>query len=299
MLNNPLFSKSLFCLLWLFLSSTMAAAETTSHPSILVGGSADALHDSTITDAEIAIRLIFNEMLASIDESFTIKIYESNDDLVQDFKDGKIDAIYTYSLGFLELDELIHPTARYVVQYGTSIKQRYLILVRREDHHIRLSELRNHKASLATSYFVGKRFLDVKLLQQGLPVSENFFYEIDLVSEANTAVVDLFFGKVDVAVVPENSYELACELNPQLRASLVVLDSSEPMICDAVGMRYDFPQSRIERIAPYVLRKGPKGRLKHLLETFRIEGLYRMDNDTMKEVKKLDETYRALTHQSP
>ncbi len=286
----------LFCLT---LGSLYAATSPSSHPLILVGGSLDTLENSSITDAEIGFKLIFNELLVDADEHFTIKIYNSNEELMDDFKTGKVQGVFLSSLKFLELVDMVHPKGRYVVQYGPSIKQRYKILVRNDHKDESLAKLRNHKLSLALGHVVGKRFLDVMLLEQGLPQSDRFFSEIDQAKDANTAIIDLFFGKVDAALVPENSYVLACELNPQISASLSVLATSEPMVFQAVGMRYDFPQERLDRIEPHILQIRASKRLSNLFETFRINGIFRLDDDALKEVRELNERYRLLTQQTP
>ncbi len=286
-------------LLCLTLNGAQAATNTSPHPVILVGGSLDGLHDTSITDAEIGFKLIFNELLAEADEHFIIKIYDSTDDLVRDFKSGRIQGLFISSLRFLELSDFVHPRGRYVVQYGPSIKQRYMILVRNDHKGESLSWLRNHKLSLAAGHSIGKRILDVMLLEQGLPESDRFFSEIEQSKEANTAIIDLFFGKTDAAMIPEHSYELACELNPQISVSLSVLATSEPMIYQAVGMRHDFPQERLDIIEPYIMQLSPSKRLTHLFETFRINGLHRLDAETLKEVRELNERYRQLTQRAP
>ncbi|MEJ2454192.1 MAG: PhnD/SsuA/transferrin family substrate-binding protein [Candidatus Thiodiazotropha sp.] len=294
-----LFVVTLLSLLWLLSGSVLSATQTYPNPPIQVGGSADGLHDSTVTDAEIGFKLIFNELLAKGAESFETKIYDSNDKLLEDFKNGKLQALFVSSLKFIELGDLIHPTGRYAVQFGPSLKQRYLILVRREQEGFSLADLRDKKLSMAKGHVVGKRFLDVTLLKQGLPISDRFFGEIQLVKEVNTAVIDLFFRKADVALVPEFSFELARELNPQISSSITAIATSEPLVYMLAGMRYDFPKQRLDNIEPYILNINHSSRMQHLLKTFRITGIYRVDEETLKEVKTLNEAYRKFTQHSP
>lgn len=286
-------------LLGLILSNAWAATQAPSPTPIKVGGSVESLHDSSVADAEIAFRLLFNEILAEIDESFTVKIYQDNKTLIEQLKEGNIQALFISSLNFLEVDELIHSSGRFVVQFGPTLKQRYLILVRNDHKEISLSDLRGLKMSICTGHLVGKRYLDVKLLEQGLSPSDRFFSEVKFVKGANAAVVDLFFGKVDMALVPEFSYQLALELNPQIADATTVLMKSQPMIYQAVGMRYDFPQARLDRIEPHLLKNLPSKRLKHLLEVFHITRFYRATDDLFKEVRELNDRYRKLIRRKP
>lgn len=287
------------CLLYAGTASVLSAAGQLPNPPIQVGGSADALHDSSVTDAEIGFKLIFNEILAKGNESFDIQIYSSNEDLVRDFKAGKIQAVFFNSLRLIELGNLVHPTGRYVVQFGPSLKQRYLLLVHSNKGVNSLKDLRNRKLSTATGHILGEKFLDVELLKLGLPVSNGFFSKIERVKEANSAVIDLFFGKVDAALVPEFSFELACELNPQIKSSLSVLTTSDPMIHEVVGMRFDFPKNRLEILEHYILEMDRTRRLDQLFQTFRITGIVRADENSFKEVMELNEAFQKLSRSSP
>jgi ABC-type phosphate/phosphonate transport system substrate-binding protein len=176
---------------------------------------------------------------------------------------------------------------------GPSVKQRYLILVRSSDKDKPLADLRNQKLSIARGHLVAKRFLDVTLMQRGLPASDRFFSEADMDKNSNTAIIDLFFGRVDLVVIPEFGYELALELNPQLRHATTVLAKSEPLIHEIVGARFDFPKERLDRIRPHLV-KLPSRRIQLLFEAFHVTGFHLAKGDALKEVRELDESYRVL-----
>ncbi|MET0089965.1 MAG: PhnD/SsuA/transferrin family substrate-binding protein [Candidatus Thiodiazotropha sp.] len=286
-------------LLVLAVWGNMPLAEATINPQIKVGGSLESIHDSSVTDAEIGFRLIFNALLEDIHESFTIKIYDSNQILVDKFKSGVLEGILVSSLQFLELDKYIHPSGRYAVQYGPDLKQPYLILIRKTGKAIKLSDFRGGRLSFGTGHLVGKRFLDVTLMQQGYPTSEHFFSEIETVKEVNKSIVNLYFGYVDVALVPKHNYDLALELNPQLAEKLQILTQSKPMIYQAFGMRYDFPQDRLDRIDSRVLKPIPRQRTEKLLKTFRINSINKITNESLKEVIELNAAYNALIQAAP
>jgi hypothetical protein len=281
-----------FALLWLLPGGAMSEPEP--HPAIKAGAGQEVLFYSSVTDAEIVFEKIFNKLLAEVDESFTVKVYENSEILIEDFKEGRLEVLVLDSLRFLELEDLIHPDGRFFIQIGPSLKQRYVILARNGDKKIPLSGLRNRKLTVARGRLVAKRFLDVTLLQQGLPVSDRFFSEINMKKSSNTAIIDLFFGRVDLVVVPEFGYELAIELNPQLRNATTVLARSEPMVHEVVGARFDFPQERLDRIRPHLARL-PSRRIQLLFQTFHVTRFHLANEDALKEVRELNESYRALS----
>ncbi len=299
MSRHPLLSLLLLSLIGLPHSVVGAALDTEKPAPIQVGGSTDGIYDSSVTDVEIGIKLIFNELLASSDESFEIRIYDSETRVVDDLKTGKLQALFVSSLRFLDLEEQFHPTGRYVVQFGPSLKQRYLLLVRKADHITNLADLQGKKVTLANGHILGRRYLDVNLLRQGQPLTKDFFSEIHWVKEVNTAVVDLFFGKTDLAVVPEFSFQLACDLNPQITKSLVAIGTSEPMINLVVGLRYDFPQKRLDHIEPLLLNVEYSPRLQRLLDTLKITGILRLNDEMLEEVRALNAAYQTLSRRRP
>lgn len=291
MLRYILLCIALTCLL--FAGSGVVANDKKLDP-IQVGGSLGSLNDRSITDAEIAFQVVFNELLSEVNESFNLKIYENQNQLFDKFKQGTIQAILTSSLNFIELENLIHPTARYSVQFGDELKQNYLVLVRRDDNMTHLSQLRNKILSLGESHQVGKLFLDVELLKQELPVSDIFFKEIHRVKGDNTSIIDLYFGKIDAAVVPKYNYIIAQSLNPQIKNRMEILTESEPMIHQAVGIRHDFSQKRIDNFEPSILTDKPSRRLKYVLDTFGIVRLHKINKETLNEVRSLQREYTRL-----
>ncbi len=295
-LNRHYLLAACLALLWLMPGSAMSEAER-PYPPIKAAAGHEVLFNTSVTDAEIVFKKIFNELLAEANESLTVKIYDNNETLINDFKNGRVEVLLTDSLSFIELEDLIHPDSRIIVQRGPSPKQRYLILGRRGDKEISLSSLRNRKLSIARGHLVAKRFLDVTLLQQGLPITDSFFSNIDMKKSSNTAIIDLYFSKVDLVVVPEFGYELALELNPQLRNAITVLGKSAPMIHEIVGAHYDCPTKRLNRIIPHIV-KPPSKRIKLLLEAFHVTRFYPAAEDALKEVRELDATYRTLIKQA-
>jgi hypothetical protein len=297
MLKRYFFLPVYCALLWLMPGSVMSETGVEAHPVIKAGAGREVLFYSSVTDAEIVFKKIFNELLAEVNESFTVKIYDNNDMLIRDFKEGKLEVLVLDSLLFLELEDLIHPNGRFIVQLGPSLKQRYLILVRSGDEDTLLADLRDRGLSIARGHLVAKRFLDVTLMQQGLPVSDRFFKESDMSKSSNTAIIDLFFGRVDLVVVPEFGYELALELNPQLRNATTVLAKSEPLVHEIVGARFDFPKERLDRIRPHLV-KLPTKRIQLLFEAFHVTRFHLAKEDALNEVRELDKKYRVLIGQA-
>ncbi|MET0066829.1 MAG: PhnD/SsuA/transferrin family substrate-binding protein [Candidatus Thiodiazotropha sp.] len=280
----------------MFLHPSPAWPETS--PSALqpisIGASVESSFEANEVEVEIIFSFLYNEMLKDLNQPIEVKLYESNTELEQKFRAGEIQAIFIDSTRILELEDIIHPSARYVVQFGDSLKQRFVLLARANDPRQTLPDYRNGKLSTCMGHMIGKRYLDVLLLHSGLPVTDEFFQETLTMRNINSTIIDLFFGKVDMALVPEYGLTLAIELNPQIDKQLRIVSRSEPLIYQAIGFRRDFPQDSIVAIESRFITQEPSKRLRRLFDLVKINTYYRLTEDALKETRALNEEYYRL-----
>ncbi|MEW8034160.1 MAG: PhnD/SsuA/transferrin family substrate-binding protein [Candidatus Thiodiazotropha endolucinida] len=276
----------------IMLASLSAVAD--NHNIMRVGGSAESIYDSRITDVEILFTVLFNEMFKDQNEEFKIKIYDTDQALTKELAAGNLDAVFMDTVLYLDNFEYLHPEIAFAVQHGQSIKPKYILLVRRNSGIDSLHELENKKIIIPSGHAVGKRFLDVELMHAGLPVSNDHFSEIRQTKESNTAIIKLFFNQVDAALVTDFSYEVASELNLQIPQSLEIIETSPPFIHMVISVRKDFPRHRVEKIFPYLENLEEIPRLQHLRKSFRFQGLHRISTDEVYDVRQLSGKYVRL-----
>ncbi|MCU7841143.1 MAG: PhnD/SsuA/transferrin family substrate-binding protein [Candidatus Thiodiazotropha sp. (ex Troendleina suluensis)] len=288
----------LFLLVVFCSSSTVIASE---HGTIRVGGSAESIYEIKTSDVEIVFTLLFNEMFKDLDEQFAIKIYDTDADLALNVSKRNLDVVFTNTTHFLEIEDHLRSNAFFAVRHGTSIKPKIFLLVRKDSGIAQLKQLRNKKIAIPTGHNVGELFLDVELLRLGLPISENYFSEIRRSKESNAAIVNLFFGQVDAALVTEFSFDVAGELNQQIFRDLVVLTSSDPLVHMVISVHKDFPLHRVDNIFKRLegIEKTP--RLMYLTKTFHFQGVHQIQNDDICEVRQLKDEFRRLLngHEMP
>lgn len=281
-------------LLWPSLTAAGSEPNPEPFPPIVVGGSMQSLYESSRVDVEIVFSFIYGELLRDLNQEFTFRLYDNNQILEKAFRAGDIQIIFIDSTSILKLDSLIHPEGRYVVQYGDSLKQRFVLLKRRDSSRKTLADFRDTKLATVVGHLIGKRYLDVLLMRSGLPVTDHFFNNTEVKQEVNSAIIDLYFGKVDMALVPEYGLELARELNPQVGEELLVMARSEPLIYQAVGFRTDIPTRIIQPIEARILDQEPPKRLKRIFDMVNINTFYRLTEEVLTETRELNEAYEAL-----
>ncbi|MCG7915946.1 MAG: phosphate/phosphite/phosphonate ABC transporter substrate-binding protein [Candidatus Thiodiazotropha weberae] len=135
-------------------------------------------------------------------------------------------------------------------------------------------------------------------MRQNHPVSQRFFSEIREANDSNSSLVNLFFGKVDAALVTDFSYEVACELNPQMRKQLSIIQVSEPLIHQVVAVRDDFSQSKLDKIEPYFLNTQRSPNLAQSMSLFRISAIKKLNGNYLTEVRKLLQEFNDLNRRT-
>ncbi|MCG8003310.1 MAG: phosphate/phosphite/phosphonate ABC transporter substrate-binding protein [Candidatus Thiodiazotropha lotti] len=262
--------------------------------TIVAGLSEESLYDTSITDAKIVFSLIFNQAIKESEEQFVLEIYKTDLEVERKLIAGELDAVFTNTIHYLEIEEYLNPKGSYIIQHGPKIKPQYYLLTARKSGIDRLSQLQGMKLSIPRGHAVGELFLDVMLLRQNLPVTDQFFSEIRETRESNSAVVNLFFGKVDATLITDYAFNVASELNPQLTKQLIVIDVSEPLAHQVVSVRHDFPPERIKNIEPYILNVHESPKMSQVLKTFRLTAVRKIKSNTLAEVRELSDEHRSL-----
>ena len=142
------------------------------------------------------------------------------------------------ALEYLKLADLTVIEPVFCARRGEEdIPPRYLVLVRGESGISSLEALRGKSAIIHanTGANPGQVWLDAMLHDGRLGRPERFFSSVDVVPKASSAILPVFFGKADAAVVDQASFEVTREMNPQVGTKLRVLRSSpevaEGLIC--------------------------------------------------------------------
>ncbi|MBV2120323.1 MAG: phosphate/phosphite/phosphonate ABC transporter substrate-binding protein [Candidatus Thiodiazotropha sp. (ex Ctena orbiculata)] len=285
----------LLCIAFIFMHGFSLAIGGDQKVTILTGISKDTLYDISEADAKIAFTLVLNDILKESGEVVALDVFQNKAEVQKSLLKGDVDAVFTNTLQYLELEEYLHPDGTYVIQHGPHLKPKFYLIAKRNAGTDNLSDLRGRKIAIPKGYAVGNMYLDVLLMRHNHDASKEFFSAIRETSESNDALIDLFFGKVDAALVTDFSYEVACELNPQMRKQLNIIQVSEPLIHQVVAVRGDFSQAKLDKIEPFFLNTQRSPGLIQSMSLFRISAIRKLDASSLNEVRSLNLEFQELT----
>ncbi|MFN7994976.1 MAG: PhnD/SsuA/transferrin family substrate-binding protein [Bryobacteraceae bacterium] len=176
---------------------------------------------------------------------------------------------------------------------------RYLLVVREDSGISSIEGLAGKTLSIqaSTNANLGEAWLD-SMLREGRSVRpENFFRSREVVLKASSAILPVFFGKADAAIVDLGSFDVAREMNPQLGAKLRVLRTSpefaEALVCFTTRTS-PFQDEILE--AMRTLHLDPEG--KQALLVFRFSRLVPVDNVALARARDLWQKHVLISHPS-
>ncbi|MCG7871332.1 MAG: phosphate/phosphite/phosphonate ABC transporter substrate-binding protein [Candidatus Thiodiazotropha lotti] len=288
-------------LLLLLLSGIMAihSARAQSDPydrdTAFIGIMSRLFYATHSTDSRIATEMTFIEFMKNIDKACEFTNFDDPLNVVTQMRKDNLDAILANPVDYLKIEQQIDEDHHYSLLFGDRLKQRVILLVRKSDNINSLSQLANKTLAFPYGHHLGKMFLDMSLLERNLPQATDHFSEIQNIESLNDAIINLFFNKVDSALVTDVAFELAQELNPQIRHSVVPLIVSEPMIQIVIGINKRVPSSFKQRVDQMASNLDQYPRTLHLLSMFKSKRVIKISASELEKIRKIVWKYESLS----
>lgn len=137
---------------------------------------------------------------------------------------------------YLQLSDLKTVEPKFSADRGSgNVSSRYLLIARDEPGGGSLQSLRNRRLCVhaSTAANLGMVWLQSLLSGSRLEAAEAYFGSVEVTEKPSAALLPVFFGRADAAVIDEASFEVIKEMNPQLGKKLRVLSTS-PELAEAV-----------------------------------------------------------------
>ncbi|HYP16891.1 MAG TPA: PhnD/SsuA/transferrin family substrate-binding protein [Opitutus sp.] len=203
----------------------------------------------------------------------------------------------------LSTDLLDQTEIAFVPFTGEGVGRRLLLLAR-NDRLVRgpadlrggkLLLLRNNAVTLSALWF------ETLTLQAGLGSPGQLLRKAEFGTKPSALVLSVFFGRADACVVDEQSFAVACELNPQLSRELIAVDRSEPLLDFVICLNRDGwePPELLDdvRLSMAELHHEPMGR--QILTLFRCDRLEPFRSEQLEDLAALHARHAQLLAASP
>jgi ABC-type phosphate/phosphonate transport system substrate-binding protein len=202
-------------LLFLLLSSLYAQEQT---KRFNVAYMADSMTNYSKKDLKIAMNVWLQELAKKAGYTSQMFFYDDPKKIVADLKAGKIDYISAFPLVYVKYFDLNLLSDGFSGGLQNREDNLFVVLVRND------SKIRSWDDIRKIDPRVGIQKHDEIMHLYSKYKTKNIDLPIEDYSKRSRAILDLFFNKLDVVIVPHISFILATELNPQLAKKIKILE---------------------------------------------------------------------------
>ncbi len=255
--------------------------------------------DVNPNDAVAASSAWFNEMERSANyKTFAnFILYNDFNDLLRNYEKDNLGTaiVSTYDYLTSPKKEIFNPiyAPSILEQSGTS----YFLIVKKDKNYRSIKDLHDLSLGITTSNIniASKLWLDVLLFKNKLPTKDKFFSSVIKNSKDSKNIIDVFFGKLEVCLVNQISFELMSELNPQTGKQSVVLIKSPTYINGIVCFTDIIKDKTIaDEIKDKINTIGKYESGRQILKLIKIDKLAPFKNEYLTSYKELLEDYDKI-----
>lgn len=194
-------------------------------------------NESTSIDPEIAIGVFAERTGATKSRTERGQVFETDQELLESIKLGKIDLfamnpdVYLDSLSDIEITPILAAVP------DSSPIERLLLIARKPQM---LSDLKGSRLIIDNSGrgSTPQRWITYYLRNAGRDeTAAEFFDSVEEVRTESRALLPVYFGKKDAAILSKNDYDAMCALNPQLHDRLHIVGRSNPVASTIICLR--------------------------------------------------------------
>jgi len=249
--------------------------------------------DVALQDAQGALRVWGDELARHVQglEGASTTIYPSLEAFAAATREGGVDLAVLSTLEFFRTERALGMELGFASSDGVLGTKRYLLVGRLELAGKPLKDLKGLRFSYNRFEPMGMLFANHALLQEGLPEMDRFFRAPESNRKGSQAIHSVFFGRVDVCVVSEDSFRTTVTMNPQVGKKLCVLRTSPPLNTGVVIYRRGFPQAtrRLLQDAIIHLKSYPRG--EQLLSLFQTTDVRPLTEASLTESRRMYREY--------
>ena len=258
------------------------------------------------SDASAAVKIYaesFKERIAkryNKPASFTSTIYESDAQVEEAFQKDQLDMLSLNSDEYFRFKKKFNIYPYLAAAPSDDAFEKYVLLVRNDLNISAPKDLKGKRLAIPNPNFnpILTDWLYNYLLRNNLPEADKVFSQTKIFDKESNAVYEAFFNNADCTIIREKVFSTLSELNPQLKKTLSVLASSEPLVLNFVAANAKSDQKLLNTILEEIsdFHLTPSG--KNILNIFKAKKWIRVYEKDLASVKEILDENAAFKKKS-
>ena len=232
--------RNLIIFILLVVTIFASVAHSNNDVTFKLVGSHNASAGILSTDVQIGFEILFNDVLIKTGEKVDISVYENFNKVESLFVENEeFSGFYCSSVEFLQskIMEQVDKERLISATYNDRKARKILVVVKIDSGIRSISDLLNKDITYGQSNDLVELYLNTLAIKNNNSLAKSYFKTINNKLNGSESLVSLYFGNTDVAVVYDDEYALAIELNPQLKNDLIIIEESPHVVNAVVGLR--------------------------------------------------------------
>lgn len=275
-----------------FVLLMLTCLEAQAKAEFVTGLGIDSIRAASIEDVERG----FNQALEKYSEDkkyqLKIKVYPNSQQLTNLLLEHKIQGYYGSPLLVIEHMQEFNTGALYSPEIKNKTMQRYVVLVRKDSSIDQFFKLRRASLSSCAADEVGMMWLKKTVRDQKNEDLNTFFSQINIKKNPNLAILSVFFKDTEAILVLENDFQVAAELNPQLKEQLIAIQTSPEYIVHVIAVTNHIDDVvSADEYEHNILSMGQAIQGHRLLRAYNFGALRKIRAEDLNSVRDLIETH--------
>lgn len=272
---------------------TAAMAAPPSNEALRVGVHLGALRDSSRADVEVSLKVWAEELMRTLDVPAEVVFFSAMPEMREGYEAGRINFVVADGLDLLRY----FATGDLADGFGgASQNEEVMLFLTRKGAAIRNpGDLIGKRVLLLSNNAISDLWLDTYCLRHYQKTCASAGLIVSKENRSRQQVLKLFFDKADAALVRGYAFDLALELNPQIRERTQIFERVA-IYPGALGL-FSHRVSRAFR--DYVIAKVPQlhdqPRGRQLLEVMQTERVGRVPHSLLDPIRDLAREHETLS----
>ncbi len=237
--------------------------------------SINLFHNQKTEDAKASTTILMNKLKKDKDikEDFEIIICNSEKEILDEIK-SDFDFLLVTAVEMAAVRKSGRAKPVLINQSQNSYGFVYYLITNTENEINKIEDLKDGSINVLARApgQVPSIWLDKLLRDHKFPTKELFFKDINYDNNATNVVLSVFFNKVSASIVSKASFELLCELNPEIQKKIKIIEVSKALLFGVVHfMNKNSDKKREKLVYDTLLDLDKDAYGKQLLSMFNVE----------------------------
>jgi ABC-type phosphate/phosphonate transport system substrate-binding protein len=247
---------------------------------------ANSMTNYSKKDLKIAMNLWLQEISKKAGYKANMYFYDDPKQAAKDLEAGKLDYVNAFPLVFVKYFNLSKLTDGFSGGLEHPATNDFVVLVKNDTKIQSWKDLKNPCVGIQRNDLIMHMYAKYKI--------HNLHLDIKDYERRSKVILDLFFNKIDVAIVPLRNFTLAKELNPQIAQRIKVLENSKINATNLGFYRKSLDEKTKKDVMFNAIKIYNSAKGKQMMMIYRADKLIQTKLSDLKPVQEFYEKYQAF-----